>query len=627
MKKTAYCFVRLLSVGALLIVQLPRCFGQLPQDPDSLKILLKTAPDTTRQDALTELAWHYVYTELDSTIGYGKEALQLARDLNDLYRETQALTVLGVMYAMNGGYPQALEYFLATLRINEQLELDKNIARSAINVGNMLKEQKKYTDAQRYYQRTLDIAQNLQDTAMIVVAYVSLGGNLEDQQQFEASLVLYRQALALVDNQPDTPLIVPIHVNMGIAYDRLGSFEKAIYHARQALQALQTIDSNPDYAISAQRIMAHAYLQLGQPDSALVCAQRALRTAQDFGNPEFKAEAFETLSEVYEQEGNYAQALTYHQQYATLQDSILNEATTRQTTQIQTLYETQQKEQAIETLQQEQVLQQAEMDKERNLRYGILAAAALLLGLLAVLYNRYRLKQRALRTISAQKDRIEQQNVVITDKNRENEVLLREIHHRVKNNLQLILSLLNIQSRQFDDEAVLNFVRDGQNRVRSMALIHQDLYQAQRLDHIRFDHYLKQLTDHLKVVYQAERRSIFVHVQADSVPLDVNTAVPLGLIVNELISNALQHTFPDASGRVDVCLKVDAAYHYQLTVTDNGTGFSEAEQGETMGFKLVQGLVQQLRGTLKTDTDTGSSFVITFASKTPVVEAKVVSDG
>ena len=615
MKKANGYLIGLLSVGLLFAVQSPRCFGQLPQDPDSLKMLLKIAPDTTRQDALTELAWHYVYTEPDSTLGYGKDALRLARDLDDLYRETKALTVLGVMYAMNGGYPQALEHFLTTLEINEELELDKNIARSAINVGNMLKEQKNYDDAQHYYQRTLEIAQNLQDTAMIAVAYVSLGNNLQDQQRFEASLGLYQRALSLVADRPDTPLMVPIHVNMGTAYDHLNSFKKAIYHARQALGAMQTVGHNPDYAISAQRIMAHAYLHSDQTDSAMACAQRALRAAQEFRNPEFEAEALETLSEVYEQEGNYAQALAYHQQHATLQDSILNKTITRQMAQTQTLYETHKKNQAIETLQQEQALQQAKMDRERNLRYGILAAVVLLLGLLAVLYSRYRLKQRALRTISEQKNRIEQQNALITDKNRENEVLLREIHHRVKNNLQLILSLLNIQSRQFDDEAVLNFVRDGQNRVRSMALIHQDLYQAQRLDRVRFDYYLKQLTDHLKTVYQTERRSIFVRIRAEPVQLDVNTAVPLGLIVNELVSNALKHAFSDAGGQVDIVLAGSAEHHCRLVIADNGTGLSEAAHADSMGLKLVQGLVRQLGGTLQISTETGSRFKIAFLAK------------
>ena len=619
----------MLCTAVLLTGSSSLCLGQSFSKIDSLKALLSSSQDTTRVNKLVAIAQTYTFQQSDSPLSYAQQALQLADSLHYLTGQAEASRALGIVYAAAlGVYPQALEYFLAALAVNETLERPRHIARSLMNVGNTLKKQRSYAEARKYYQRALRIGRAMEDTSLVTTAYINLGGSFTDDGQPEASLAPYQQGLALAQAQHNTSLMVPIHLNLGITYDSLGNDQQALYHAREALRAIRP-STYPAYQVIAERITALAHLRQGHADSALVYAQLALRSAQDFNNPEFKADAFRTLSEVYEAEGDNAQALAYHQQYADLQASILNETTTQQIAQMQTLYETQQKERAIETLQQQRNLQEIRANQEKNLRYSIIIVTILLLGLLAVLYNRYRGKRRALRLISEQKEKIEQQNSVITTKNQENELLLREIHHRVKNNLQLIVSLLNIQSRQFDDQAVLDFVRDGQNRMRSMALIHQNLYQTQRLDRVTFDRYLYQLAEYLREAYQAESRSVFLQVHISSVQLNVDTAVPLGLIVNELISNAFRHKFPDEGGYINVRLIDQTNHRYLLTVADNraeSLAHVKPKQKEPADLRLVQGLAQQIGGTLTVTANAQHEFAITFLDKDTPSSVEKVSE-
>ncbi len=208
---------------------------------------------------------------------------------------------------------------------------------------------------------------------------------------------------------------------------------------------------------------------------------------------------------------------------------------------------------------------------------------------------------------------------------REKEVLLKEIHHRVKNNMQIISSLLNLQSVQIKDEQALSLFRESQNRVKSMALIHEKLYQSRDLAQIDFAEYVHNLTSHLFRSYGAIARNVTLNVGIHDVYFDVNTAVPCGLIVNELVSNSLKHAFPDGRvGTISVSVTADqeAAVSregqaiYTLTVSDNGVGTPkdfDFRHTESLGMQLVNTLTEQLGGSVELESTGGTAFKITFA--------------
>ena len=205
-------------------------------------------------------------------------------------------------------------------------------------------------------------------------------------------------------------------------------------------------------------------------------------------------------------------------------------------------------------------------------------------------------------------------------------VLLKEVHHRVKNNLQIISSLLNLQMPYIKDSQAIELFKESQNRVISMALIHEKLYQSESLARIDLAEYIQSLTDNLFRSYGAARQAVGLNIEAANVTLDIDTVIPCGLIINELVSNALKHAFPDSwtqaggAGEIRIGLRRDTGHRLVMTVTDNGVGLPEGfdvQKCESLGLKLVGVLVKQLRGALQLGPDdgTGAGFTIIFEAR------------
>jgi len=201
---------------------------------------------------------------------------------------------------------------------------------------------------------------------------------------------------------------------------------------------------------------------------------------------------------------------------------------------------------------------------------------------------------------------------------KEKEVLLQEIHHRVKNNMQIVSSLLNLQSQYVKDKESLEMFKESRDRILSMASIHEKLYQSKDLARINFDDYIRSITKHLFRAYVVDPNAVRMNVNCSDVFLDINKAVPCGLIINELISNALKHAFPEGrKGEVTIDFHPDADNRLTLAVSDNGVGFPEdidISDSETLGLRLISILVTQLKGTLEVERDGGTIFKITFAA-------------
>ncbi|MGH2575342.1 MAG: histidine kinase dimerization/phosphoacceptor domain -containing protein, partial [Ignavibacteria bacterium] len=199
----------------------------------------------------------------------------------------------------------------------------------------------------------------------------------------------------------------------------------------------------------------------------------------------------------------------------------------------------------------------------------------------------------------------------------EKELLLKEIHHRVKNNLQIISSLLNFQSKYIKDKDSMQMFKESQNRVKSIALIHEKLYQTRDLSRIDFDKYIKSLTSHLQTTFGRKSDQISIKTKAENIFMSADTALPCGLIINELITNSLKYAFPDnKKGEIYIELMYHNNNKYTLIVKDNGIGFPKGidfQNTESLGMKLVLGLIRQLDATIELDNDNGTQFKIEFS--------------
>jgi two-component sensor histidine kinase/CheY-like chemotaxis protein len=198
---------------------------------------------------------------------------------------------------------------------------------------------------------------------------------------------------------------------------------------------------------------------------------------------------------------------------------------------------------------------------------------------------------------------------------REKEVLLQEIHHRVKNNLQIISSLLKLQSNLIKDNKTLELLKSTQNRIKSMVVIHDRLYKSKDFARINFDEFIQSLSTHLFNSYGVDAKAIKINLDIKDVFLDINTAIPCGLIVNELLSNSLKYAFPDGKkGEISIAIHPLDKNEMELIVSDNGAGLPEEidiKQTKSLGLHLVTILVEdQLQGDIKLDRTGGTRFYI-----------------
>ncbi|MDX2174057.1 MAG: sensor histidine kinase [Bacteroidota bacterium] len=198
---------------------------------------------------------------------------------------------------------------------------------------------------------------------------------------------------------------------------------------------------------------------------------------------------------------------------------------------------------------------------------------------------------------------------------KEKEQLLKEIHHRVKNNMQIISSLLNLQTDKIVDEKILNLLRESRNRINSMALVHEMLYKSDDLSKIGLGQYIENLSGSIYQSYAMPNSEIeFLYDIESNIYFDVDKMVPLGLIFNEIISNSLKYAFPEKKGSINISLKADNE-KYVLIVSDNGKGLKkdfDFEKDSQLGMKLIQMLAEQLAGKMQLEKKEGVSYKIIF---------------
>ena len=207
-------------------------------------------------------------------------------------------------------------------------------------------------------------------------------------------------------------------------------------------------------------------------------------------------------------------------------------------------------------------------------------------------------------------------NQELKEKNHEKEILLKEIHHRVKNNLQIITSLLSIQSAFIDDDFLKTIFSNSQRRISSMALVHEMLYQTENLSKINYKNYLKDLSDSIYASFDRPQ-NIRIKTQSNEIYFSIETAVPLGLIINEIITNSLKHGFKNIESGGIINIKLSAKEEeYTLLIGDNGVGFTEKRKFKSLGLKLIKKLSIQLNATIeRDDARAGTLYKITFSDR------------
>ena len=206
---------------------------------------------------------------------------------------------------------------------------------------------------------------------------------------------------------------------------------------------------------------------------------------------------------------------------------------------------------------------------------------------------------------------------------REKEILLKEIHHRVKNNMAIISSLLLLQAETFDDPNIVRVLQASQSRIRSMALVHEKLYQAENLAKIDVSEYINSLARHISQLKGINRNKVSLMISVENIFLGIDLAIPCGLVINELLSNAFKYAFPgDRTGEIRIHMRLKDNQAYELVISDNGVGLPEhidIQNPSSFGLQLVQLLNKQLAGTIEVNREKGTTFTIEFPPKKAII--------
>jgi two-component sensor histidine kinase len=566
----------------------------------TIQLSLKNEDFKSLGEAYIGLAkWHEDHTVLDSSIVYLKKAISLykKKEMSKPLADTYLLLV--VNYSGTAEYDKASEAVYKALALYEKTDDQRGVAQCYTKISDLLYYSDSYAEGAEYCKKAIAIQEKNGYEEDMALSYRRLAENQLFLGNLEESLASMNHAIDLYKKIgiTDAPLLA-CYNGRGNIYKYMERYDEAIADYNFCYEGAKKIGLLR-YTMPPTANIGHVYILQGKYAEALPYNLRAIEIMKQIGNTKNLWENYMHVSNIYSELGDYKNALEYHELYEQGHTEYLNTIIARKDSELQVKYETAQKD--LEILDQEAKI--AQQRKTQFLYIGIAGLLAVILfGMYFTLKN-IRKKRKALSVLNTELDA----------KNKQNELLLKEIHHRVKNNLEMVKSLIALQSAKLEDGASKEAMLASQNRVQSMGIIHQKLYQGENLGSIEMKDYFINLGEGVLDTFNAEEK-VKIECAMDDLNLDVDTAVPIGLIVNELLTNALKYAFPEgAKGQINISL-VKENNDLLLKVTDNGIGKTEGSKPKGTGFgtQLIQLLTQQLNGTISEDYKNGTAVFFNF---------------
>ncbi|SJZ58795.1 Two-component sensor histidine kinase, contains HisKA and HATPase domains [Chitinophaga eiseniae] len=556
------------------------------------------------------------YTDAEQVL---QEALSIYKKKG--YERLQGLySILGEAYHGSNNFVQSLRYNLLAVETAEKMNEQGPLMTTIYNrVGLNYYSVHYYDQAFDYFDKALAHARYLRDTGTVRTLLLNMSDALRHRGEYSRSLDTL-SATGKLGPITESDQMVQANISYLKNYMALDAWQKAAPHY-EYLKKIPEDDHEDKGVVQAVRLAIAGYLQaagqFSKAEKYVRDYQRGMKEAP--GGLVRQSEGEYLAFRADSATGNLASAITHYQRFKQLSDSVTGTNQSKQLDVLRLQFETERKDKDIELLTQKSKLQEISLQKGRVFRNVIMGGIAMLLLILALLYNRYRLKKRNAFRLEKQREAINAQNELLKKLVDEKEWLLKEIHHRVKNNLQIIISLLNTQSRYLDNADALAAIKNSQHRMYAMSLIHQRLYHTDNLGAIDMHWYIRELTGFMQESFDTDSKITF-RINSEAIQADVVQAVPLGLILNEAVSNAIKYAFPgDRRGVVEITFKKNGAQYYLLSIADDGIGLRDAflpEESGSLGMSLMKGLAEQLEGSFHLNsTANGVTIQVLFSAK------------
>jgi two-component sensor histidine kinase/tetratricopeptide (TPR) repeat protein len=519
----------------------------------------------------------------------------------------EALRFVAICRENSGQMDKALDAYLNSYRIAHRIHNVIFAVNNLRQAASILRDQKRYDKALQYYEEAAAIAQQHKLTMHLGSIYHSLGILHKNSGNFKEAIRYGQLALDIKHDLGRPKKILTTACMIAESYREVGEYEALKTICAEYMPLSESVNM---YEVTSKMgyLAAIAYAKTGRPGDGRQWLEVANNATPKVNNLEELMPIFGMAADAHAALGLFESAFLYEQRHQAVKDTLFDMEKNRLVLEMEAAFETEKQTERIKDLDRENALSKAQLAAGRARQQGLLIGL-LSLGLLAVALYRNAISRKRHNAL------LEQTNTELYRKNHEVQTLLREIHHRVKNNLQIVSSLLRLQARKTDDAGALDALRTSQARVRAMALLHQRLYQENNLVGIPMQAYMEELSRSLFDTYRVDEDRIQLHTELDEVTLDVDSAVPIGLITNELITNALKHAFPgNRRGVIQILLKTENK-SLRLEITDNGVGApmhngKPAGSDASFGLELVESLAEKLQATLHFSNLQGSRITL-----------------
>lgn len=590
----------------------------------------------------------YINRDLPKGVKDSQEAYKILSKTTDVKNHLNAALYLGYAYLDNLEHEKARKIIKENLSLVHQFNDTKLLAKMYLFLGQTYGDEIASVEAMKCYKKSLYYYNKLDDKEGKLSLYQSIGLIYKKIHLYEEALEYFNLA---INQKPDEYYFTLMMLEKARIYNKLGLYSKAksitkkneeyfiktnqnsidmfwvnklcmaisnyeLKEYNEAIKNGKAILANEiddDTKMATLNILSESFLKLNNLQQSKYYIDRSLNLIKSVSNEDIE-QVYKIKSEVEEAFGNYKTALLYSQKYSSSISKKNDNINKNKIEQLQVDFKVAEKENEIKKLEITSLQKTLNIEKQRN--YLVLMITILGIAIISI-FAFFRITK----SIKKRNLIIENSNLALSKSQlllqkslHEKEILLKEIHHRVKNNLQLVMSLLNIQARESDSRDLDDFLEKGQSRIISMALIHENLYQTDQLDNVNFQEYIENLVHNIKNTFNNQNDNILTEVKAVDVNFDIQTSIPLGLIINELYCNILKHAFPkQKEGKIVIELNHKDNDDFQLTVSDNGVGLNEnASDKKTLGLELVYLLVDQLCGKITLLKDQGTKYIINF---------------
>ncbi|KAB2913752.1 MAG: tetratricopeptide repeat protein [Bacteroidetes bacterium] len=567
-------------------------------------------------------------------------SLNIARKTNDSLQIAKCLNNTGLIYISIGDPVKSIFYYEQSLKILRVLPKSKDFPTSLLNIGIAYKEQGIYDKALNYLFESVGYFEEWKDAKKQSSAYNAIGNISRIEKNYQKSLEYHFKALKLRESINYTEGIAGSLNSIGVVYKELEKYDSALIFLQESIKkaakgnsptehlantlshigSIYVKNKNFNYAkkyydsayrirrsVNSKKGIAYSMLELGELNYVSKDFKQAekylllsIKSAEEVNASDVLLKCYTILRKLYKETKNYIKAIEYDDLFIILNEQVLGEEKLKSLTQMQIKYETERKQDEIENLSRDKKKREAELLAQelqlqskkvhtRNLVIVIILLSSILVLVLILFRIRNRFANRL-------------------------DMVMREMHHRVKNNFQVLLSIFNLQLDHIKDKESKEFIRSNCNRITAMMLIHRELYFDKEITTVKVSDYIQTLVENLLTAYELRKRQIDIRYEIDeSISLNVDNAISMGLLINELVTNSFKYAFgADNLHPVLTIILTKLASSHTLIVKDNASDSDKVIFNKSFGLKLVETQVKLLKGEMKRFTSDGVEYRIIF---------------